>query len=296
MSKKGSFKKVAAVLAVVVVVAVLVVGTLSAGGYEPPKVPKIVEFTASPSQLDEAGETTLGWNVQNAVRIEITGIEKQPDCLPLVGTMPVLVTATTEYTLKAFDKRGNSVTKTLTVTVGPVVPPMTIDYFKSDKTNVVLGDTVMLSWKTTGATEVSIVGIEKIPDALALEGTLEAVPMATTVYTLEAKNAKGEIKKASLTVVVEEENKVEITSFTASAPKNGKCYLVGEQVNFKWVTKNAQRVELELKDVNGKVVTLKNRPLTGEINHFPNVDTTYTLKAYDVDGKMVSKQIVIHVN
>jgi hypothetical protein len=298
MKKAGKFNKIGAALAIFVVIAVAITGTIAinAGGYEPPKKPKILEFSATPAQLTEAGVTTLKWNVIRATKVEVTGLEKMPECKgALTGSMEVIVPVTTEFTLTAFSPNGN-VTKKITVTVGPVVKPMVINYFKASKTTVIPGDTVMLSWDVAEAKSVEITGFEHDEEILPLVGEMEVIPTATTDYTLTATDANGKTKQATLTVVVEEDNADEVTSFTASAPKNGTCYISGEQVAFNWVTKNAVSCEFELKDINGKVTTLKNRPLTGSINHFPNRDTTYTVRAIDKDGKVATKSIVIHVN
>jgi hypothetical protein len=96
--------------------------TVSAAIYEPAKAPKIKSFTASTAKVKEGETVVLQWQVVNAARIRITGLEKEDEeqvVLPLSGSMEVLPTATTTYLLEAVGKNNEVVSKTLTVEVVP---------------------------------------------------------------------------------------------------------------------------------------------------------------------------------
>jgi hypothetical protein len=257
--------------------------------YEPAKAPRINSFTVSKTTVNLGETVILKWNTLNAVQVEITGIEKTIEGqLPVSGTIEVLPMATTTYTLIAKGYGGTSY-RTLTVYVGNCQGKVTVDCFKSSKTQVTAGETIILSWKTTNAVSVSIIGLEKEPeDKLLLDGSLEVLPTATTTYTLRAVGANDNTASKSLTVtVVPPQSKLQIKSFKASAT----TVIKGQMVTLSWTTSNASGCKLVISDG----ITVINRPANGSLSITPNKTKSYTLEAYNAKGDTVRKTITIIV-
>ena len=82
--------------------------------------------------------------------------------------------------------------------LGVAPPPPAIRSFSVTPMSIVAGQSVTLSWTTTGATSVSI---DQGVGTVAATGTVAVSPAATTTYTLTATNAGG-TSSASLTVTV----------------------------------------------------------------------------------------------
>lgn len=177
----------------------------SAAIYEPAKAPKIRSFTSS-SAAASSGETViLSWDVVNATMIEIIGLDKETDeVLPLKGSLEVWPMETTTYTLIATSSGGTAKASVI-VEVG-VVTNVSIDSFTASSTKIVLGNTIELSWTTTNAQSISIIGLEKQEEedgALPFSGSLEVFPTATTTYLLIAVGFNNDITYKELTVTVE---------------------------------------------------------------------------------------------
>lgn len=90
---------------------------------EPVNVPiaEIRGFNAKPPSIAPGAKTTLAWQVEGADVVEIdNGVGAN---LGAKGKVEVSPMTTTTYTLRALDNKGNSVTKTLTVTVKDPTSP-----------------------------------------------------------------------------------------------------------------------------------------------------------------------------
>ena len=125
-------------------------------GSTPPVVgnrPVINSFTRSSGSIVSGSSVTLDWSTSGATSVSINqGI----GTVSSSGTRTVTPTVTTTYTLTATNSNGSR-TSTVTVTVTPVsTAAPTIDSFDVQPRTGSVGDSVTISWATTGATSVQI--------------------------------------------------------------------------------------------------------------------------------------------
>ncbi len=245
-------------------------------------------FSATPAVVKSGETVTLTWKTTNVAKIQILGIEREPEeGLPLTGTLEVWPLATTSYVLIAYGTNGSVVSKSFTVNVD-VTGTVKIDFFKSDKTTVNPGETVILSWRVLNGKNTRIIGIEHEDECIRpIEGNVEVWPLKTTTYVLIANGINGEIASASITVNVKEPSKPEILSFTSSKTVITK----GEMITLSWTTKNAVSCRIET-NMGHKI---PNRPPNGSISTTPNKTLDFTLIAIDAAGNETKQTITITV-
>ena len=159
-------------------------------------VPQVVVFTATPSSLDTTGSTKLCWQVNGATSIRIdpgvgSGLQAN-DCVT------VSPTSTTTYTLTASNANGQ-VQGNVTVTIGQV---RILSFNASPPASDAPGSAVTLSWNTTNATSVVIVGADVNFQNLQPSGSLVVHPIANASYTLTAYGPGGQTVSVSISVPV----------------------------------------------------------------------------------------------
>jgi flagellar motor protein MotB len=226
--------------------------------------PVITRFTANPASVTAGQVSTLNWVVENADTVTISGINQT--LAKDSGTVNVTPSQTTNYTLTATNTAGQA-TAVAVVTIipggGGTLP--VIASFTANPTSIQAGGSSTLSWNVTGADRVVIDnGIGQVNAS----GTRSVSPSATTLYTLTAFNASGQVTATANVAVAA--GRVKITSFTVTPDR----LVLGttDLVTFNWTTENATSVTLEpgggLRGLNGTV------SLTA-----PTATRTYTLRA-----------------
>jgi hypothetical protein len=165
-------------------------------------LPKILEFDATPSVINQGEASYLRWSVSEANSVFIdNGIGS----VALAGVMPVSPTSTTFYTLTARNLAGETSVRTQIIVEGtttqpttPAATPPTIVSFYADRLIITPGQYVTLSWEVLGTTGVTLtpVGQVKAKDTITLQ------PASTTTYVLTATNAAGS-PTAGITVTVQ---------------------------------------------------------------------------------------------
>ena len=211
------------------------------------------------THLDVYKRQTLAWNVPNATSVNISGVGSG---LNPAGTSTVKPTVTTTYNLTATGQGGQSITASVTVTVGASKPA--IVRFAASPTNISKGGSSLLSWTTTGASAVTISnGVGTVP----VNGSQNVSPTATTTYTLTATGADG-VTSVSAAVTVTVGGAVPtVLSFTASPT----VIAPGGQASLCWNVSNATTVTIA--------------PTVGTVNAVacatvtPSATTTYVLTA-----------------
>jgi hypothetical protein len=149
--------------------------------------------------------TTVRWVVNEADDVELSGYTPQYcDAWRVCnGSAEVTPTGTMEYTLTATGPGGIMLDRlTVEVTSTPTAP--IVESFTAAPTEIRPGTASTLTWDTTLADSVTIVGApadSSLPGTFTTDGTADVTPTETTVYTLTATNTVGSTP-ATATVTV----------------------------------------------------------------------------------------------
>jgi len=159
-----------------------------------PTAPQVVTFNATPSTINPGQSSQLCWQVTNATTINISG--GVGNNLAANSCTPVSPATTTTYTLTATSP-GGSVQAAVTVTVGSV---QILQFSANPEFSPIQGGSVVLTWQTSNATSVSLVGgdMQSSPSGLPLNGSYTVNPNDNATYTLIAYGPGG----ASVTAVI----------------------------------------------------------------------------------------------
>jgi hypothetical protein len=236
---------------------------------------QILEFSASPETITSGGSSQLFWNVRGAETVTITpGI----GAVLAQGVKTVTPTTTTTYTLTATATGLPTQTATVTVTVRPpgAGDPRIIRY-EAVPTNIISGESSMLSWTTEGASTVTITGVS---GTLALSGSTSVSPTQTTTYTLTATSSDGRSVSASVVVTVSNGQLARIVSFTA----NPATIDIGGSSQLCWNVENATTISIA--PGIGTVAPAACVTVT------PTVTTTYILTARNGQGEVIASTTV----
>lgn len=159
-------------------------------------VPQVVTFVANPSAISPGQQTKLCWQVTNASNIAIT---------PGVGTnlnandcATVSPSATTVYTLTATNGAGQ-IQANATVTVGTV---QILSFTANPPNSGNAGSPVVLTWATSNATSVVIIGGDIPPTTGQPNGSLTINPVSNQTYTITAYGLGGQTVSATISVFV----------------------------------------------------------------------------------------------
>jgi hypothetical protein len=174
---------------------------------EPPATPDPVlpNIYLSTDPANSGSTVTLKWQVENAVRVDLTDSTGQLNNsnVPLIGSLSVSPTVTTTYTLRAYNTQGRSVERSVTVNVVSRDPE--ILFFRGNSDYVLAGQPVTLEWRAENAVRASLIG-PGIPygrhDFLPAFSSLTVYPRETGVYVLFAFAADGRYVQAQYTVTV----------------------------------------------------------------------------------------------
>jgi OmpA family/K319L-like, PKD domain len=152
--------------------------------------PRIIRFTANPTNIIAGQTSTLVWQVENATTVTIDqGVGNQQG----VGTQDVMPAQTTTYTLTASNSAG-SVTATATVTV--TQSAKITSFTANPPVSPAPGSSVVLTCLATNATSVTIAGAGTL-----VNGSVTVQPQVTTTYTCTAVG-QGPADTKTLTVTV----------------------------------------------------------------------------------------------
>ena len=157
--------------------------------------PPVVEFSATPSNIQEGQSTVLRWET-NATEVTIEGL----GTVAATGSKQVTPRSKTDYTLIAKGE-GGSTKKAITVEVAaaPIPKPSIGSFAPSGPSTIQKGDKARLTWSTENATDVSIQGIGKV----GLQGSHEVSPSETTTYLLTASGRGGSVTSHPVKITVE---------------------------------------------------------------------------------------------
>ena len=161
----------------------------------------IVSFTVDQPQIRVGDSTTLRWETNDAVRIQITNISSSSSLNPDQGTVTISPASTTTYTLVAFNVVDESVIASVTVTVSPLIP--VILSFTAQPQAVISGQQTCLSWDTQDASRISLTdersGQQQSVTSQASNFCVD-IALFPTTFTLAVFNDIGESTSASITI------------------------------------------------------------------------------------------------
>ncbi len=164
--------------------------------------PTIVSFTVDQPQIRVGESTTLRWETNEAVRIQITNISSSSSLNPDQGAVTISPTSTTTYTLVAFNVVDESVIASVTVTVNPLIP--VINTFTATPPAVPSGQQSCLAWDIQNASRVTLTNeFNGQQQTVASQTSSFCVQVfSNTTFTLTAFNSIGESSSASLTITL----------------------------------------------------------------------------------------------
>ncbi|MDO8670161.1 MAG: hypothetical protein Q7O66_01865 [Dehalococcoidia bacterium] len=153
--------------------------------------PAIVTFEAAPLSIPEGGSSVLSWQTTGAAGVSI---DQSVGGVGETGSKSVSPAKTTTYIITVKNALGLSVTRSVTVNVGPV-PQLTC----SASPAIIVGSGAStLTWRSTGATSISI---DNGIGTVGATGTVQVSLKETTTYTFSAVNSVG-TAKCAVTVTV----------------------------------------------------------------------------------------------
>ena len=258
------------------------------------KQPRIASFSVTPTTIPTNGQAQLCYEVENAerVRIEPNVGERRPATKECIN---VTANNTLTYTLTAFAANGATTTQqaTLTVESAPTPPPVhpaDITYFAVERHDIPGAvPQLRLCYEVHYASHAEIdnnVGEVKLDH----RDCRPITPQQTTTYTISATGADGATKTRQITA------EVDVTKPPAPLPQIVSFTASPEQV----VDDGTSQLCFKLKDATTAQLDPGARPLplsAGEqcVSVRPLKRTTYTLKAFNAEGKEASDSKTIDV-
>ncbi len=260
---------------------------------------KILEFRAVPSEIEAGLSSSLEWKVACADKISIVRAnsnEKIVDATDeLDGSATVSPTETTQYTLQA-EYLSNSITKSVEQSVEITVLPGIV-FFTATPETVNDGEESVLSWKTIGASSITLTKQSGNETAEIIKEVLpgdignpepaqfSVYPNKDTTYTLEARNVAGDTSKKQVTITVSPYPRIDIFSSDKTE------ILAGETIVFTWkVTGDVSAVSLVGPDFSG----IDPGQYSGTVSAQPLQSGDFVLSAQGNAGT-VSQKISIKV-
>ncbi len=258
-----------------------------------PALPRIVEFTATPSEIRIGESSLLTWATENADTLTLTN--SNGGILPTSGandSLSVTPVETTTYTLTATNGAGESVSAAVTVVVKPPIPVITrfTASLVDPSDNVINpGDPVLLEWETNADQHPSlVVNITNIGNSLAASGSTQVSPQSTTLYTLTVSNGAGEVVTANVIVEVVLQPPT-ILRFTCAPPGVPS----GGAVQISWNTSDAQTVSLRNLTTSSLIAT--GLPASGTLTRTMTSDTTFRLTATSAQNLVAEADCTVNV-
>jgi hypothetical protein len=164
----------------------------------PASVPQVVAYTVSPQTINAGQNAQLCWQVTGATSITISnGIGSNLQANQCVTVSPQ---TTTTYVLTATNAAGQT-QASVTLNVGST---QILSFTASPEFISAQGNPSVLSWTTTNATSVALVGgdLTSSPTGLPVNGSFTVTPMDNATYTLIAYGPGGSSVSAVISVYV----------------------------------------------------------------------------------------------
>lgn len=257
-------------------------------------LPTINSFLANPASINTGQQSTLSWNISNALSATINGTPVNPAS----GTLTVAPPATTNYVLEAAGVGcGGSVPSTVTVSVASCPRPQ-IQSFTAAPVSILTGQSSTLAWSIANADAGATITLTgpSINRSVAATGSLVVTPPAVPgsyQYRLSVANAcdPAFVVEQLLVVNVNACPPPQVATFSATpltVTKGGNAFV---------------RLQWNVNDPSGTGVNVSISPGVGgslpqsgfvDITQ-PQVDTTYTLTVTNGCGTPATAQTTVIV-
>lgn len=253
--------------------------------------PTIEAFSASPTSVTSGATATLTWATTGALQVLVYDgqgrvISDSADASGSVTT--AALSADTTFKLDAINTAGTT-SREVTVTVTAGGPAIT--RFEALPSAITAGETVTLTWQTTGVESVEISdGAASVVTMGAASGMAQVMPAVDTTYTLVGTAADGSTVMGTASVTVSAAPLApSITSFTGpSAPIDA-----GASATLSWTIANAPTT-VTIVDGAGTSVYSGSEAMSSTTVS-PAATTTYTLTARNAQG-MATAMVSVTVN
>jgi hypothetical protein len=168
-----------------------------------------------------------------------------------------------------------------------------IDSFYTNTTAIKPGYTVTLTWKTTNAVKVQLLGIEKEVEAfdLPLSGEQEVWPETSTSYILVATGDDGTVTAKSLSVNVGTTGTVKVDYFKVSP----QSVQPKQTVSLSWKVTNGISTRILGITPNQEKNLECVRPIEGSLEAWPETTTIYLVEATGVNKEIASMAVAANV-
>lgn len=239
-----------------------------------------VSLTASPTSINQGGNSLLTWNASGC-----TGTTIYPTLgnVNTSGSQNVSPTASTTYTLKGYNSSGVAKTDTVTITVNSTPISDCTASLSASNPSINLGGSSTLTWSTTNCTSATIY---PTLGPVSINGDSQAVsPTSDTTYTLTAYGTNGSVVKKVTVNVVNVVSACTINNFNASPTS----IISGSSSSLTWNTTGCNSVTIS--NLGYSVPTSG-----GPQSIWPTVTTTYVLSAYGNNGVVKTWPVTVYVN
>lgn len=224
--------------------------------------PVIINFRVSQTTVAPGGEVILTWEVDQANRVTLSSdVSNKTDDVRLAGSRREVISATTTFTLTAFNGR-RSTSGTITVIVGQEEDLPVISSFTATPDVITPGTEITLAWNVTGADSLNIDGVGDVTGQTSRTVTVNE----PTIFVLTATNTSGSVTRE---VAVTTGQPV-ISSFTASSSN----VTPGSAVTLNWQVTAPEGYPAELTISPGVGPVSGNSVIVN-----PSQTVTYTLTA-----------------
>lgn len=273
-------------------VAVLAMVVLMALWITKPKKPSVFLEQVVSGKVYSGGTVLVHWKAEDATSVRLTaGGDLIKDNLPPEGQeeVPAPLAGTLKIVATAYRDNRASDPATVNVTVAPPIPDPDFVQLVPEKKTINKGEKVTLLYKFTP----SVVKATLYPNNMDLDLNFNKVLVEPTgvgenVFEVAVRNAAGKVSKRAFKVIVEDNCLAKIVKFDVEPaevdPVDGKVVLT-------WQVATAARVELSYTGTKTaftlESVGTREIPIVGE--------TTFTLTAYDVNGKPTSLKKTVKI-
>jgi hypothetical protein len=259
-----------------------------------PKKPTVILSPMGAQKVYAGQKVQVRWAAENADSIRLIAAgEVIGEGLPPEGTREIeakLVGTLTVTAIPFREKRkGEPSTQRFEVTAAPIIEPPKIVELSPSKSTINKGERFVLKYKF--GKSVVKAKIAPLGQELDLQlGSLEITPtiIGTNEYTVVAENSEGKTVSDSFKVTVVDPCLAKIISFSITPDS---VETSGDRVSVSWQTTDAFRVEINYNGAQNPI------PLDNSgSSEIPVMSkTTFTLTAYDQNGKSVSKSVTVSV-